>query len=257
MKTILPFILLFILSFSSVAIAQPQNDSLNVQNPDSLLFAISDPEILKARMLPLNQLIDSALASAPEIDIQEAQFLAMQADLSSARMAWFNILKFKAGMTTGNGNIDVTDQTVGFQTLSTSKTTIINYGPFLTFSLGELLQNRHKINKAKAIVEQSRYQIEVTERSIRKMVMEQYSELILNAQLLVLQDKVRVDLLLRLEDAKNAYAQTRISLTELLNIEMIYNNQLVIFEKAKSNLNLSFQYLQLITGLRFEQLFLP
>jgi outer membrane protein TolC len=242
-------LMLFVLLLSGLAVkAQPA--------ADSLLIKLSDPEIIKARLLPMAQLIDSAITLAPEISMQEAQVLAMQADLSSARAAWFNIVKFKAGLTIGNGNVDVTDQTVGFQTLSTSQTTVFNFGPFVTFSIGELLQNQQRIKKANATLEQSKMQIELIERTVTRLVMDQYAEVILNAQVLSIQNKIRTDMELRLEEAKNAYAQARMSLSEYLNIEMLYNSQLIAFEKAKSDLSLSFQYLGLITGLSFEQLFI-
>ncbi len=201
-------------------------------------------------LLPLSDLIDSALQHSPLLKQQDALILKKELLAKIQKRQWMNTLALTGSAAYGTGNnFSVTDQgPVLTNTLTTQTTIFYNAGVTFYLPLANLFNTRAQIKAAQQEVIYQQSKREEVEQNIKKEIITAYQNLILLDKKLALKSSkintYHVSKELAFEQMQNGI----INITEYNEAIENYNAAMLEMEETKNEMITAYLILEMLVG---------
>lgn len=205
---------------------------------------------------PMQELIDSAISNSPLLKYRNAQHIISELNTKSVRRTWSKYLgvisDFKYGLfdnlvlnqdATGNVNTNL---------VTTTEQTRYSAGVYVKFPLQEFLDRKNKIKMAQQEEKMALYEYQKAKKELRKLIIQQYSDLLLSQKVLRIKNNFRQDVVIQKQMAEQKFKNNQISVSEMTKMNSMYSKALTEYETAKSNFNNAYLMLQEIVGIKFK-----
>lgn len=205
---------------------------------------------------PMQELIDSAVANSPLLKYRDAQHIIAELNTKSVRRAWSNYLgvisDFKYGLFDNLVlNQDATGA-INTNLVTTTEQTRYSAGVYLKFPLQEILDRKNKIKIAQEQEKLALYEYQSAKRELRKLVIQQYSDLLLAQKVLRIKNSFKQDVIIQKQMAEQQFKNNQISVSEMTKMNSMYSKALAEYETAKSAFNNAYLMLQEVVGIKFK-----
>jgi outer membrane protein TolC len=189
---------------------------------------------------PLSYYLESAVENSPILKMHAAQVDQKKLELHLMKYAWMREIYVTADTKLGNyGNANPVDQlNLGYGT-----------GAFVRFPLTAIVGNGDRKKIAKLDIEVSNYQRLNIEGELKKLVINQYNEVLLKRNLIKIQVEAVDVSLVNYKIAEEEYMGGTINIDAFSRTSQIYFTQLSALEKTKSEYKISIELLAEICGL--------
>jgi outer membrane protein TolC len=189
---------------------------------------------------PLSYYLESAVSNSPILKMHAAQVDQKKLELHLMKYAWMREIYVTADTKLGNyGNANPVDQfNLGYGT-----------GAFVRFPLTAIVGNGDRKKIAKLDIEVSNYQRLNIEGELKKLVINQYNEVLLKRNLIKIQVEAVDVSLVNYKIAEEEYMGGTINIDAFSRTSQIYFTQLSALEKTKSEYKISIELLAEICGL--------
>ncbi len=189
---------------------------------------------------PLSYYLESAVSNSPILKMHAAQVDQKKLELHLMKYAWMREIYVTADTKLGNyGNANPVDQfNLGYGT-----------GAFVRFPLTAIVGNGDRKKIAKLDIEVSNYQRLNIEGELKKLVIDQYNEVLLKRNLIKIQVEAVDVSLVNYKIAEEEYMGGTINIDAFSRTSQIYFTQLSALEKTKSEYKISIELLAEICGL--------
>jgi outer membrane protein TolC len=201
-------------------------------------------------LLPLNQLIDSALQHSPLLKQQDALILKKELLAKIEKRKWMNTLSLTGSAAYGTGNnLSVTNQgPVLTNSLTTQTTIFYNAGVTFYLPLANLFNTKTQIKAARQDVIYQESKREEVEQNIKKEIITAYQNLILLDKKLTLKSSklntYQVSKDLAFEQMQNGI----INITEYNETIETYNAAMLEMEEVKNEMITAYLILEMLVG---------
>jgi len=238
------FLNLLLLITSSVTIAQ-QIDSAMFFNP-----LVDD---ITKKILPLEALIDSAIANEPLIKLEDLEIAYARYDIKSARRDWTKNFGFDADLHYGtywyNDRDELTQ--LGRFYLNESRRTNYWFGIYVKFPIFYIIDRKNEINKKKKLVEVSMVRKQERIRQIRELVITTYNELVQQQNLLIIANDFRQFSMVQMQMAELQYLNREIDIADYTRLKDYQTRGDLNFAEILGRFNIAYTLLEEIVGIKF------
>ncbi|MGM0647325.1 MAG: TolC family protein [Bacteroidota bacterium] len=204
---------------------------------------------------PLQTLIDSAISNSPLLKYQNSSIIIEELNTKSTRRQWSKYLGVISDVKYGlfdnlvlnqNDNGDFSSGIV-----NTTQQTRYSAGIYLKFPLQEVLDRKNQIKIAEEKKAQAVYEYQTEKRELRKLVIQQYNDLILSQKQLTIKNEFAQDVQIQKQMAEKQFKNNEIDISELTSLSSTYSKALSEYATAKSEFNNAYLMLQEIVGIKF------
>lgn len=240
-KTFYCFLLFFI---SSVTMAQ-QIDS-------SMFFNPLTDDITK-KILPLEALIDYAIANAPLVKLEELEIDYTRYEIKSARRDWTKHFGFDADLHYGTYWFDDRNELTQLKRFYMSESRRTNYwfGIYVKFPVFYLIDRKNEINKKKKLMEVSMVRKQERIRQIRELVIITYNELVQQQALLIIANDFRQFSMVQMQMAELQYLNREIDIAEYTRLKDYQTRGDLNFAEIQGRFRNAYTLLEEIVGIKF------
>ncbi len=227
--------------------------SVKSQQVDSSLYFNPLVDNIAERLPPLEILIDSAVANAPNVKFDELEMSVNKYDIKTARNEWTKYLGVQTLTEWGTWYYDDKDELTRINRfyLTTSKRTVYNIGVYIKFPLYNIINRRNMININKKRLEETMIDREKRIREIRQLVISEYNRLLEYQELIKVSNKFQQYTLVQMRMAENDFLNNQIPASELARLKEIQKTGKVEFVKYKSEFYNAYMILQEMVGIKF------
>lgn len=234
---------------------------LKAQNTDSLQqnneFSYINPteEGIEKHLPPLQTLIDSAISNSPLLKYKNSAEIISALNTKSVRKQWSKYIGVISDVKYGLfdnlviGQDDDGNLNTGL--VSTTQQTRYSAGIYLKLPLQELIDRKNKVKMAKEEKKMAEYEYQQEKKELRKLVIQQYNDLLLNQKLLTVKNDFVQDVLIQKQMAEQQFENNEIEISELTRLSSMHSKALSEYETAKADFNNAYMMLQEITGMKF------
>lgn len=201
---------------------------------------------------PLHVLIDSAIVKSPFMKFQDAEIMKNQFKLKSVKNNWAKNIGFSGDVIYGTWDYLSLDQNTGTTNVNNQVETRYGTGIYIRLPIYDAVNRNNEVAIAKIELQEAQILKEQREHEIRKLVITQYNTVILNQRLVSVINKNKQSMAIQLQLVEKQFTNGQATIEELSNITDSYNSSLVNYEKAKSDLTISYLILQEIVGIKFQ-----
>lgn len=195
---------------------------------------------LEWTIMPLEQVIDSALVHSPLLKYYNAQININELNLKSYNKSWTNNLYFGADTKLGAFGTNQLDQ------LSSGYSTYAG----LKFSLGSLLNRTVEKNKLAQNIQASVFQQQQIAIELTSQIIQQYNQTKLQFNILLIRNESVQLFQAHLEMAYKEFKNGEIDIAELSRVEDNYARNRVLYEEAKSGYQTALMLLEKLVGIK-------
>lgn len=205
-------------------------------------------------LLPMDALIDSALAHDPYVKYRDLQLTVNKCKLKADQSQWARNLGIQTDVRHGTFDNFSTNTSEGqTPSLFATRSNQTNYGvgAYIKFPIYDILNRKNQIKLAKSELEQAESMAEVQRNEVRQLVIRQYNDLVLKHRLL----KIRIK---HLETAHVNYIMVEkefsngvVNVTEFSRISEITARAESDFETARIDFITAYLVLEEIVGFKF------
>ena len=246
-------LLIFILPFSLIINAQ--NTDTTKKNIDYSYVNLTE-EGIENHLPPLQTLIDSAISNSPLLKYKNSAEVISALNTKSVRKEWSKYIGVISDVKYGLfdnlvlGQDDDGNLNTGL--VSTTQQTRYSAGIYLKLPLQELIDRRNKIKIAREEEKMAEYEYQQEKKELRKLVIQQYNDLLLYQRLLKIKNKYVQDVLIQKQMAEKQFKNNEIDISELTRLSSMHSKALSEYESAKADFNNAYMMLQEIVGMKFK-----
>ncbi|MCF8218504.1 MAG: TolC family protein [Bacteroidales bacterium] len=246
-------LLLFILPFSLIINAQ--NTDTTEKNIDYSYVNLTE-EGIENHLPPLQTLIDSAISNSPLLKYKNSAEVISALNTKSVRKEWSKYIGVISDVKYGLfdnlvlGQDDDGNLNTGL--VSTTQQTRYSAGIYLKLPLQELIDRRNKIKIAEEEEKMAEYEYQQEKKELRKLVIQQYNDLLLYQKLLKIKNDYVQDVLIQKQMAEKQFKDNEIDISELTRLSSMHSKALSEYESAKADFNNAYMMLQEIVGMKFK-----
>lgn len=205
-------------------------------------------------LIPLNGMIDSALAHDPHVRFRDLQLVVNKCKLKADQSQWMRNIGVQTDVRYGTFDNFSTNTSEG-QTPSVfaTKSNQMNYGigAYIKFPIFDLINRKNQFTLAKTELEQAENMARVQRNEVRELVIRQYNELILKQRLLKIRSKylesARVNYMMVEKEFQNGV----VDVTEFSRISEINARAESDFEIVRTEFITAYLILEEIVGFKF------
>jgi outer membrane protein TolC len=206
------------------------------------------------KILPLEMLIDSAIANNPYIQFRDLQLIVNDCKLRTNRIEWTRNFGVQTDVRYGNFYNYSTNSTGGVEPPPVS--TVRNefkYGAavYMNLPLFAFANRRNQIKLAETEIQQAQSMAEVQRNETRQLVIRQYNDLILKQRLLRIKAKYLETSRINMQMVEKEFSNGIISVTEYSRISEIVTRTETDFENARMDFLTAYMILEEIVGMKF------
>lgn len=245
--------LLIILSIGFIINAQ-DTDTLEQDIDYSYINPIE--EGIENHLPPLQTLIDSAISNSPLLKYKNSAEVISALNTKSVRKEWSKYIGVISDVKYGLfdnlvlGQDD--DGNVNTGLVSTTQQTRYSAGIYLKLPLQELIDRKNNIKMAEEEERMAEYEYQQEKKELRKLVIQQYNDLLLYQKLLKVKNDFVQDVLLQKQMAEEQFKDNEIEISELTRLSSMHSKALSEYESAKADFNNAYMMLQEIVGMKFK-----
>jgi outer membrane protein TolC len=206
------------------------------------------------KLLPLNDLIDSAILHDPYVRFRDLQVVVNQCKLKAEQSNWLRNLGVQSDIRYGTFNNFSTNTAEGQNPdIFATQTSQWNWGvgAYLKFPIIDFVERKNQVNLAKTEIEQAESMSRFQQNEVRQLVIKQYNELVLKQNILKIKAKylalISANNLLVEKEFQNGVAD----LSEYTRISGIYFSAQTEFEVARIEFITTYMLLEEIVGFKF------
>lgn len=219
------------------------------------IFAQPSDSLNIVKLLPpLQTIIDSATANSPYLQYQNAEIIKQQFRLRTVKQDWTKNLGLSTDVIYGTWDYMTMNPSTGTTFLSNQVETRYGIGVYFRLPLYDAVSRKNNIEIQRLEIEEAKLVKEQKIREIRNLVIEQYYKIILFQNLVNIHNKNRQSAEVQVKMIEKQFVNGQATVEELARVTEIYNNALVEYEKAKSDLTTSYMLLQELAGINFTAL---
>lgn len=249
--------------FSEKTFAQT-NDSLSIFRSPSydtelLTRGVYDIKLdltkeLKDQLVPLDSIIDLAIANNPGLKAQEALITAGNEQIKLGRREWQNGVFVSFNQNIGNQTLfyDSNNEPLGTQSQST--TTGYRLGLNVNVPLFWFFARSNRINIFKQELNVRRETKEKLKIDLARIVISEYNNMLSTHQILLIASNSRSSARMVMDMANQQFKQGDISIGEYTSVMGIATKAESDYEIAKSNFYTWYEQLEQLLGVRLDQL---
>ncbi len=232
-----------------------QNDTAIVEEQGFIYF---DPlqEGIERYLPPVQQMIDSAMEHSPLLKYQNSARVIAQLNIQSVRREWSKHLGIISDARYGlfEHLVLAPDDAGDFQARAVPLTQQMRYsaGFYVKLPLQELYSRSNNIEIAREKEKMAQYEYETEKMNLRKLVIQQYSDLITAQKVLRVKNELVQDVVLQREMAERQFKSNEIDISDMTRLNTMYSKAKTEFVEAKGDFNLAYLMLQEITGIKFK-----
>lgn len=198
---------------------------------------------LELYLPPLNVMIDSALANAPEIEYYLQRQLMFEHEMALNRYDWLKNIRGSFNYFAGNNAF------IG-EALFLSG---YNYGVGVTLPLGELVTRNNRIRMAEAASRSEAAKKEEQERAIREAVQDAYARLFTLRELIAFATEAKETSQFIYEQARERFVRGELSLDELGQQTDLRTKWGVNYVNVRNEFYETYRQLQMLVGTPFSK----
>jgi outer membrane protein TolC len=239
-------ILLLSLIGIGFSFSQQVKDTLFVFNP-----IVDD---ITQRIPPLDDLIDSAIVHAPLLKSIDADIYINKYLVKTQRREWMSNLYLDAGIDFDfydgltNNTTNLGDQN---SVLTTQDNTRYAIGASIRMPMDDLWDRRNRVKTATKLVERSMSERDYQILELRKAVIEQYNQLIINQRILKIANDNQIFMALQMAMAEKDFINGQMTLYEMARLNEMNRKAVTDFETARVQFYDAYMILQEIVGIKF------
>jgi outer membrane protein TolC len=240
--TIFTFLIIFRLIYQGVAFAQDVGQFDPIKDD------------LGSKILPLEMLIDSAIANNPYIQFRDLQLIINDCKLRSNRIEWTRNFGIQTDVRYGNfynysansaGGVDPPPVSTIRNEFKYGAAVYMNL-PIFTFA-----NRKNQIKLAETEVQQAQRMAEVQRSETRQVVIRQYNDLILKQRLLRIKAKYLETSRINMQMVEKEFANGIISVTEYARISETVTRTESDFESSRMDFLTAYMILEEVVGMKF------
>lgn len=206
------------------------------------------------KILPLEMLIDSAIANNPYVQFRDLQLIVNSCKMKANRVEWTRNVGMQADVRYGNFYNYSANSSGGVEPPPVA--TVRNetkYGAALYVNLPfyTLVNRRNQLKLANAEIDQAQKMAEVQRDEVRQLVIRQYNDLILKQRLLNIKSKYLETSRINMQMVEKEFSNGIISVTEYARISEIVTRTESDFENSRMDFLTAYMILEEIVGIKF------
>jgi len=205
---------------------------------------------------PLAILIESAYDNSPLIKSREADLNYKNTVINSTKKLWIKNIGLESYVNYGTADYYSINTLTNSQALTSTQQTTSRYniGAYLRLPLYDIIDRNNLIKADKYRYEQSYWEKEEQKLYIKKLVIQQYNELILKQKLFKIANEAYLDAKLQANMAEKEFSQGELPLTDYARFRDIRAKSIMQYETSKYEFIVAYMMLQETTGIEFESL---
>lgn len=229
--------------------------SIIAQSPDDEAFDPLSDDITDY-LPPLEALMDSAITNAPQVTHEKMRTDYYRYEVKSAKRDYLEHFYFEPELNYGQYYFNDKDELTRLDRfyLTQSHRWNYNFAFAVRFPLTSWVDRRNRINKQKKWVEISMAQQEINRQEVRANVIELYNNLVQQQRILKINNDYQHYTKIQMEMAENEFVNGQISTAEITRLKEIATRGAIEFEKARSEFETSYDLLQNLVGMKFNQI---
>lgn len=193
---------------------------------------------------PLEVVIQAAIGSHPTVERDRASVRRNEAELAIVKKRWLDGLTFDAGAQWGAYG----DRTLEKLMLGS------RVGFSVRLSIWDILSQSDATEQYEAVVEESRRNVEISQRTIMREVVAAYNEALLSETLFAIAMREQVSAQMTTQTARKRFAEGEIDMSEYTRIASIESNAEEKVETYRSRWTTAVKVLEIIAGHEMEGL---
>ncbi len=203
---------------------------------------------------PLTVLIDSAVARNPALKSGDLQIIIKKYALKSDKNVWTKNLFLQADLRYGN-YANYSSSTVDNIAVSSTRSELrYGVGGSVKFVVYDFLDRKNQIKMAKTEIDLANSVVEEKKSELRKIVIQQYNDLILKQRLMKLSSKNLETAKINMQLVEKEFLNGVIPLTDYTRISVSISDAEVSFENARMDFLNTYMILEEIVGMKFNLL---
>jgi len=238
-------VILFVLLVFGVSVSYCQVDS-------SLFF---DPitDDIQNKILPLEALIDSAIANDPRVKLEAFQVEYNKYNVISARRDWTKNFGFQANADYGNWYYSDRDELTRIDRfyLTESRRSTFAVGVYLKFPIYYIIDRKNDIHKKKKLVEIAMMYREEKVREVRQEVVELYNRMLEQQAMIRISNEYQQYSLVDISMAELEFLNGEIPASELTRLKDFQTQRALYFAEQVWRFNRFLESLEEVVGIRF------
>ena len=244
--------IIFLLNFPLYFFGQGSSKPAGTQDSTATFNPFVDDITL--RIPPLEDLIDSAIINSPALRSQDADIAIWKYKIKTARRDWMSNLYLDASLQNDTWDALTNNQTNygdNNSVLSTQNNNRILAALSVRLPLDDLWDRRNRVKTATKEVEKSMALKDNQIIELRKLIIVQYNQLIVNQRILKIANDNIYAQALQKEMGDKEYINGQITLYELAFINEMYRKAVTDFEESRFAFYNAYMLLQEIAGIKF------
>jgi len=205
---------------------------------------------------PLAVLIESAYDNSPLIKSREADLNYKNTVINSTKKLWIKNIGLESYINYGTADYYSINTLSTSQSLTSTQQTTSRYniGVYLRLPLYDIIDRNNLIKADKYRYEQSYWEKEEQKLYIKKLIIQQYNELILKQKLFKIANEAYLDAKLQANMAEKEFSQGELPLTDYARFRDIRAKSIMQYETSKYEFIIAYMILQETSGIEFESL---
>jgi outer membrane protein TolC len=205
------------------------------------------------KILPLEMLIDSAIANNPYIQFRDLQLVVNACKLKAKQVEWTRNVGFQAN--TGYGNLynysSIATDGINPIPASTKSQRQYSVSVYINLPLNTIADRKNQIKLANAEFDQAQKMAEVQRNELRQTVIKLYNDLILKQRLNRIKAKYLETSRINMQMVEKEFSNGIISVTEYARISETVTRTESDFENSRMDFLTAYMILEEVVGIKF------
>ncbi len=213
-------------------------------------FSQDDKDITE-RLMPLSQLMDSAVLHSPMLKFYNADILINELKVKSEKRDWMRHLGVEAGVKYGLLDNVVFSSYFGANMNNFNSETRYSIGAYLRIPIGSVL-DKSAVKMSEQEIVKAEQLFERTLQELRQLVIIQYNNLIKSHRSLIVRSNLVATYEAQMLRAEKDFTEGNIDVSEYARLNEMYTTSILNLEENKVEFNTALQILQETVGVKID-----
>lgn len=210
---------------------------------------------ISQKLLPLSNLLDSAIKHDPYIQFRDLQIIINNCKLKANRSEWIRNIGVQADVRYGTFDNYSTNNSGGSTPTSIATTRSeakYGYAAYVKFPIFDFINRKNQIKLAKTEIQQATAMAEVQRNEVRLLVIRQYNDLVLKQSLMKIKSKYIETARINMEMVEKEFQHGVVSVGEYARISETVTRTEADFQSARIDFITAYMVLEEIVGFKFD-----
>ncbi|TFF34729.1 TolC family protein [Mucilaginibacter psychrotolerans] len=216
---------------------------------------ILDEQIdLQQQLIPLDNIIDIAVAHSPSVKFQQDLIEAAKSQLNFSKLVWTNNIMGFVNYSSGNQSIISSDSQSAGNLSSSNITNGYRMGVQINLPLYELVGRKSRVNLYKYQLNSTVDKRDETIEALKRNVIQIYYSLLYYNNLLNIRSEAKQSAISQLAVAQKQFKDGIIDIAELSRLKVFEVNARADYEEAKREFSIAYFQIETFVGVPVQQL---